>query len=58
MGRIKQSIPWNEPWKSALCRLRTLDDGLSYGVAGCNGPRNAIVPQVAAEFIKAFEEIN
>jgi DNA (cytosine-5)-methyltransferase 1 len=53
VGREQQSLPWNEPWTSALSRLRALDDGLPRSVAGTDAARNAIVPQVAAEFIKA-----
>jgi DNA (cytosine-5)-methyltransferase 1 len=56
VGRKLEPVSWDEHWESALRRLRALDDGLSYGVAGCNGPRNAIVPQVGAEFIQAYIE--
>jgi DNA (cytosine-5)-methyltransferase 1 len=58
VGRLVEPVSWNEPWSSALCRLRALDDGLSYGVAGCDGPRNAIVPQVGAAFIQAYLDIS
>jgi len=46
--------PFNEGnrWPKPL--LRAVDDGLSERVGGCHGAGNAIVPQVAAEFIKAF----
>lgn len=43
-------ICWSQPL------LRAGDHGLSDRVAGCRGAGNAIVPQVAAEFIQAFEE--
>ena len=54
MGRIEQPIPWNEPWESALSRFRALGDGLPRSVAGTDAARNAIVPQAAAYFIKAY----
>jgi len=53
VGRLEQSVPWHEPWQRALSRLRALDDGVPRNVAGTDAARNAIVPQVAAEFIKA-----
>lgn len=56
MGRKQQPFPWDRNWEHALREFRAVDDGFSYGVEGCNGPRNAIVPQVAAEFIQAFLE--
>lgn len=56
MGRIKQPVSWNEPWQSALSRLRTLGDGIPRRVDWTDGARNAIVPQVAAIFIKSFVE--
>lgn len=56
MGGCSQPVPWDRDWKSALREFRALDDGLSYGVEICDGARNAIVPQVAAEFIQAFDE--
>ena len=44
-------------WSKPLLCLG--DDGLPYRVAGCHGAGNAIVPQVAAEFIQAsIEAIN
>lgn len=54
-GGIK-SIPWNEPWQDALARLRVLDYGLPRCVVATDAARNAIVPQVAAEFIAAYME--
>lgn len=56
VGRFEQSFPWNRTWQCALRELRAVDDGISYGVERCDGPRNAIVPQVAAQFIIAAEE--
>ncbi len=41
-------------WPQPL--LRATDDGISERVAGCLGAGNAIVPQLAAEFIKAAVE--
>lgn len=54
MGREQQSLPWDEPWPSALARLRVVDDGVPRNVAGTDAARNAIVPQVAAAFLKAL----
>jgi DNA (cytosine-5)-methyltransferase 1 len=53
VGRIEQSIPWHEPWQSALSRFRVLGDGLPRNVDATDAARNAIVPQVAARFIEA-----
>lgn len=47
MGRKSKSVSWDEPWPSALRRLRGVDDGTSYGVDRTDGIRNAVVPQVA-----------
>lgn len=56
VGRVVKSFSWDDHWESALRRLRVVDDGFSYGVAATDAARNAIVPQVAAEFIGAFVE--
>ncbi len=56
MGREQQSLPWARGWQGALRDFRVVDDGLSYGVAAVDAPRNAIVPQVAATFIRSFME--
>lgn len=56
VGRLIKSVPWDRTWQAALRELRALDDGLSYGVGATDAARNAIVPQVAAEFIGAFME--
>lgn len=53
MGRQQQSIPWHEPWESALARLRAVDDGFPREVAITDAARNGIVPQVAAQVIRA-----
>lgn len=52
MGREQQPIAKDTPWKSALCQLRDVDDGNTYGVASTDAVRNAIVPEVAAIFIE------
>jgi DNA (cytosine-5)-methyltransferase 1 len=54
VGRIIEPFPWDEPWESALSRFRALGDGVPRCVEGTDAARNAIVPQVAAEFITAF----
>ncbi|MET3929547.1 DNA (cytosine-5)-methyltransferase 1 [Lysobacter sp. OAE881] len=56
VGRIEQSIPWNAPWPRALDCFRAVDDALPRCVEGTDAARNAIVPQVAAEFVQAFLE--
>lgn len=57
MGRQLQPVPWDEPWEGALARLRVVDDGVPRCVAGTDAARNAIVPQVAAEFVAAYMEV-
>lgn len=54
MGRIKQSIPWDEFWQRALPRFRAMDDGLSKQLAATDAIRNAIVPQVGAIFVASY----
>lgn len=56
VGRVVEPFPWDEHWESALRRFRALGDGLPRSVAFTDGARNAIVPQVGAEFVKAFLE--
>jgi len=56
VGRIIEPFPWHEPWESALARFRAVDDGLPRRVWATDGARNAIVPQVAAEVIRAYLE--
>lgn len=53
MGRVEQPVSWDEPWLSALSRFRAVGDGLPRSLGGTDAARNAIVPQVAAEFIAA-----
>lgn len=54
MGRVIEPFPWNEPWESALSRFRVLGDGLPRSVGATDAARNAIVPQIAAEVIGAY----
>lgn len=54
VGRQQQPIPWDTTWESALSRFRVVGDGLPRSVATTDAARNAIVPQVAAEVIKAY----
>jgi len=56
MGRVEQPVSWDEPWPSALSRLRVVGDGLPRNVGGTDAARNAIVPQAAAEFVMAYAE--
>jgi DNA (cytosine-5)-methyltransferase 1 len=56
MGREQQSLSRDAVWQDALARLRVVDDGLPRNVAGTDAARNAIVPQVAAAFIRAYLE--
>lgn len=54
VGREQQLFPWDGGWPAALTRFRALDNGISRCVAATDAARNAIVPQVAAEFIAAY----
>lgn len=56
MGGQFKSISWDRNWEGALSAFRALDDGLPRCVGGTDAARNAIVPQVAAEFISAVME--
>ncbi len=53
VGRVIQSVSWEEPWESALSRLRVVGDGFPRSVGACDAARNAINPIQAAEFIRA-----
>lgn len=57
MGRVFEPLPWNQSWQDALSRLRTLVHGLPNNVDATDAARNAIVPQVAARFIKTLMDI-
>jgi DNA (cytosine-5)-methyltransferase 1 len=54
VGREQQLLPWEAGWQLALARFRALDNGIPRRVAATDAARNAIVPQVAAEFILAY----
>jgi DNA (cytosine-5)-methyltransferase 1 len=54
VGRIIEPFPWDEPWESALSRFRIVGDGLPRSVGATDAARNAIVPQIAAEVIGAY----
>lgn len=56
VGRVIEPFPWHEPWEGALSRFRIVGDGLPRSVGATDAARNAIVPQVAAEFIAAYME--
>jgi len=53
MGWTQQPVPWDRPWKTALAEIRAMDDGVSRNLGATDAIRNAIVPRVAEEFIKA-----
>lgn len=57
VGRVDQSMAWNEPWESALAKFRAVDDGLPRRVWATDAARNAIAPQVAAEVMGAYLDI-
>lgn len=51
VGGQQQLLPWDGGWQQALARFRALDDGIPRVVEATDAARNAIVPQVAAQFI-------
>ena len=57
VGRVEQQFPWEGGWQRALARFRTLDNGIPRRVAATDAARNAIVPQVAAEVIGAYLDV-
>jgi DNA (cytosine-5)-methyltransferase 1 len=57
VGRERQLLPWDGGWPAALARFRAVGDGFPRCVAGTDAARNAIVPQIAAEFIAAYREV-
>lgn len=57
VGREQQLLPWEGGWQSALTRLRAVDHGVPRSVAATDAARNAIVPQVAAEVIGAYLDV-
>ena len=56
MGRKQQLLSRDGGWQAALAKFRALDDGLPRYVAATDAARNAIVPQIAAQFIEAYLE--
>jgi len=54
MGRIKQSVEGDAAWTHSLARFRANGDGIPRCVAGTDAARNAIVPQIAADFVIAY----
>lgn len=59
VGRVQQPAPWDRTWQAALAEFRVLDDGRARSAAATDAARNAIVPQVAAAFIRsAYEAID
>jgi len=56
-GQI-ESFPWDASWPAALARFRAMDDGLPRCVAGTDAARNAIHPEVGAQFVLAYAEAN
>ena len=56
MGGQLKPVSWDRCWQDALRGFRALDDGLQRNVGGTDAARNAIVPQVAAEFVAAYME--
>lgn len=54
VGWQQQLLPWDGGWQQALARFRVVDDGIPRVVEATDAARNAIVPQVAAEFVAAF----
>lgn len=57
VGRQQQLLPWDGGWPSALARFRVVDDGIPRCVAATDAARNAICPQIAAEFIGAYLDV-
>jgi len=58
VGGVCKSVPWNKPWETALREFRGVDDGLSYRVDRIDSIRNAIVPQLAFEFMTMINQID
>lgn len=54
MGREQQLLSWDRGWQQALARLRVVDHGISRVVAATDAARNAIVPQIAANFVTSY----
>jgi hypothetical protein len=60
-GKSRQSsgsfADFNGGWPVHSPKLRSVDDGIQHGASKIRAYGNAIVPQVAAEFIKAVMQI-
>ena len=54
VGRHDESLPWNEPWASALCRLRGVDDGSGYTSHRVDTIRNSVTPQLVSLLIRSL----
>lgn len=62
---VRQNPEWNQDWLEVATRLCTVDDGIPRGLVRPKGWRvnalkaagNAIVPQVAAEIMRAIKDI-
>lgn len=54
VGRVVKSVSWDRDWQSSLSGFRALGDGLPRSVGATDAARNAIVPQQAAEFLRAL----
>lgn len=46
MGRVEQSMAWDEHWQDAFARLRGMDDGNARIVDRTDITRNSLVPQI------------
>jgi hypothetical protein len=57
MGRGGEPVSWDTPWESALCQLRTVDDGTSYKVEATDATRNAIIAPLAELFINLVADV-
>lgn len=57
VGRVEQLLPWEAGWQRALTEFRALDHGIPRRVGATDAARNAIVPQVAAEVIAAYLDL-
>jgi hypothetical protein len=53
-GGQRELLPWDGGWPAALARLRAMDDGLPRCVEATDAARNAIVPQVAEQILRAY----
>lgn len=56
VGRIIKPISWDEPWESALSRLRGASDGVACAMDRTDSIRNGQVPAVAATAFTLLRE--